>query len=115
MAVAMPCKMETRKRARKPQEIVASESTDSHKKTKYACFVEAHESTMMRLESTLPRNHADHIAEKGLNSIHHFDLVQNFIPMPQAMKILDAKAAVDKEWEKLEKMSGWQLDKVKSK
>ena len=26
-----------------------------------------------------------------------------FIPMPQAMKIPAAKAAVDKEWEKLEK------------
>ena len=37
------------------------------------------------------------------------------IPMPQVMKIQDAKAAVDKTWEKLEKMPTWQLDKVKSK
>ena len=35
--------------------------------------------------------------------------------MPQAMKIPAAKAAVDKEWEKLEKMSAWNLTKVKSK
>ena len=28
-----------------------------------------------------------------------------FIPMPQAIKIHAAKAAVDKEWEKLEKFS----------
>ena len=34
--------------------------------------------------------------------------------MPQAMKILAAKAAVDKEWEKLEKISAWNLTKVKS-
>ena len=38
-----------------------------------------------------------------------------FIPMPQAMKIPAAKAAVDKEWEKLEKISAWNLTKVKSK
>ena len=31
------------------------------------------------------------------------------------MRILDAKAAVDKEWEKLGKLSRWQLNKVKSK
>ena len=35
--------------------------------------------------------------------------------MPQAVKILAAKAAVDKEWEKLEKISAWNLTKVKSK
>ena len=35
--------------------------------------------------------------------------------MPQAMKIPAAKAAVDKEWEKLEKTSVWNLTKVRSK
>ena len=35
--------------------------------------------------------------------------------MPEAMKILEAKAAVVKEWEKLEKISAWNLTKVKSK
>ena len=35
-------------------------------------------------------------------------------PMPQAMKIPAAKAAVDKEWEKLEKISAWNLTKVRS-
>ena len=35
--------------------------------------------------------------------------------MPQAMKIPAAKAAVDKEWEKLEKISAWNLTKVRSK
>ena len=38
-----------------------------------------------------------------------------FIPLPQAMKIPAAKAAVDIEWEKLEKFSAWNLTKVKSK
>ena len=36
-------------------------------------------------------------------------------PMPQAMKILAAKVAVDKEWEKLEKISAWNLTNVRSK
>ena len=35
--------------------------------------------------------------------------------MPQATKIPDAKAAVDKEWQKLEKIPAWNLEKVKSK
>ena len=35
--------------------------------------------------------------------------------MPRAVKIPYAKAAVDKEWEKLEKISAWNLTKVRSK
>ena len=36
------------------------------------------------------------------------------ISLPRAMKIPDAKAAVDKEWKKVETMPAW-LNKVKSK
>ena len=35
--------------------------------------------------------------------------------MPQAMKIPDATAAVDKEWKKLETIPAWDERKVKSK
>ena len=43
-------------------------------------------------------------------------LVHKFILMPQAMKIPAAKAAaVDKEWEKFEEISAWNLTKVRSK
>ena len=35
--------------------------------------------------------------------------------MPQALKIPAAKAAVDKEWENLEKIFAWNLTKVRSK
>ena len=35
--------------------------------------------------------------------------------MPQAMKIPAAKAAVDEEWEKLEKIPAWNLTKVRHK
>ena len=48
------------------------------------------------------------------NSLQHNNLVHKFIPMPQAMKIPAAKAAVDKEWEKLDKIPAWDLTKVRS-
>ena len=35
--------------------------------------------------------------------------------MPQAMKILDAKAAVDTKWKNLETIPAWNLEKVKCK
>ena len=45
------------------------------------------------------------LQEKENNSLQHQNLVHKFIPMPQAMKIPAAKAAVDGEWEKWEKTS----------
>ena len=61
------------------------------------------------------KGHEDHIAVRGINSLNHYNLVHKFIPMPKAMQIPDAKAAVDKEWEKLEKIPEWDLTKVRSK
>ena len=55
------------------------------------------------------------LQEKNENSLQHYNLVHKFIPMPHAMKIPAAKAAVDKEWEKLEKISAWNLTKIKNK
>ena len=65
--------------------------------------------------NSIPHNHEDHIAGKGENSLQHYNLVHKFIPMPQPLKIPAAKAAVDKEWAKLEKISEWNLTKAKSK
>ena len=84
-------------------------------KTKLACILEADESTRMRMGNSIPHFHQDHIAGKGDNSLQHSNLVHKFIPMPQDLKILATKAAVDKEWEKLEKISAWNLAKVQSK
>ena len=75
-------------------------------KSKLACILEASESTRLRMVESLQNHHEDHIAGKGDNSQQHYNLVHKFIPMPQAMKIPAAKAAVDKEWEELEKNSG---------
>ena len=68
----------------------------------------------MRMGESLPNHHEDHVAGKGENSLQHYSLVHKFIPMPQAMKIPAAKAEVDKECEKLEKISAWNLTKVRS-
>ena len=64
------------------------------------------------MEESLPKYHEDHIAGKEDNSLQHKNLIHKFIPMPQAMKIPAAKAAVDKEWEKLEKDSGVGPDEI---
>ena len=50
-----------------------------------------------------------------MNPSSRYNPVHKFIPMPQAMKIPDAKAALEKEWEKLEKFSAWQLTEVRNK
>ena len=84
-------------------------------KTRLACILEASESTRLLMRESLSNHHEDHIAGKGNNSLQHYNLFHKFIPMPQAMKIPAAKAAVDKEWEKLEKISAWNLTKVRSK
>ena len=73
------------------------------------------ESTRQRIESMTKRIHEEHIAKKGQNSVLHYNLVHKIIPMPQAMKIPDAKAAVDKEWKELETIPAWDVRKVKSK
>ena len=84
-------------------------------KSKLACILEASESSRLRTGESLPNHHEDHSAGKGDNSLQHYNLVHTYIPMPQATKIPAAKAAVDKECEKLEKISAWNLTKVRSK
>ena len=71
---------------------------------KFAFILESSESARPRMEESLPNYHEDHIAGNGDNSLQHYNMVHKFIPMPHAMKIPAAKAAVDKEWEKLAKI-----------
>ena len=84
-------------------------------KSKIACILEASEPTRLRMEESLPKNDEDHIAGKVKNSMTHYNSVHKFTPMPQGMKIPAAKAAVDKEWEKLEKILAWNLTRVRNK
>ena len=104
VAPAMPCK------------IMKNCGSASNKiQTKLACFLEANKSTRMRMGNSIPQNHEDHIAGKAENSLQNYNLVHKFIPMSQAIKTPAAKAAADKEWEKLEKISAWNLTKVRNK
>ena len=108
MPAAMPCKTPTNCRGETCRNIGKS-------KTKYACIVDADETMRIRLEGVPHRYHEDHISAKGINSLSHYNLVHKFIPMPQAMKIPAAKAAVVKEWGKQEKIPAWQLTNVRNK
>ena len=63
--------------------------------TVYACKCEAHEATRKCIPKT-QKDHEDHLTEKGINSMSHHNLVHKPIPFPQATKIPDAKAAIDK-------------------
>ena len=84
-------------------------------RTKFACILEVDELPRIHVGNSMPHYHEDHIARKGENSSQHCTLVHKFIPMPQVVKNLAAKAPADKEWEKLKKISEWNLTKVKSK
>ena len=48
------------------------------------------------MEGSQSKNHEDHISGKGVNSLSHYNLVHKYISMPEAMKIPDAKEAVEK-------------------
>ena len=105
MAPAMPCKIMKN----------CGSGASNKIQTKLACILEADESTRMRMGNSIPQNHEDHIAGKGENSLQHHKLVHKFSPLPQAMKIPAAKAAVDNDWEKLEKIPTWDMTKVRNK
>ena len=109
MAPAVPCK--TSKKSKHGE----TRGKTNEIKSKLACILEASESTKLRMGESLPNYHDDHIAGKGDNSLQHYNLVHKFIPVHQAMKIPAAKAAVDKECEKLDKISAWNLTKVRTK
>ena len=109
MAPAMPCK--TSKKNKHGE----TRGKTNDFKSKFACILEASESTRMPMEETPPKYHEDHIAGKGYNSLQHYNMVHKFIPIAQAMKIPAPKTVVDKEWEKLAKIPAWDITKVRNK
>ena len=114
MEAAMSCELKTTKSSYQHREIDGG--SNKIQKSKHACIVEACEFTRKPFggdpfqkitEITLRR--------RWFHSLSHCNLVYKFVLMPQAMKIPDAKAAVDKEWEKRYKLPAWQMTKVNSK
>ena len=63
VAPAMPCK--TRKKNRHGE----TRNKTNCFTSKFACILEASESTRMRMEESLPNHHEDHIVGKGDNSL----------------------------------------------
>ena len=84
-------------------------------KTKYACIVDADESMRVRLDGVPQRYHEDHIAAKGIKTLRHNNSVHIFNPTPQALKIPDAKAAVEKNMGKTWEHSSMAADETKKK
>ena len=81
------------------------------RKTKYACVVDADESTRPRLEGAGHKPHQYHIPARRTNSMTHRCLVHKFIQMPKALKTFQMqKAAVEKNWRKI---PAWQLESQK--
>ena len=111
MSPVMPCK--TSKKSKHGE----TRGKTNDFKSKFACILEASESTRLRMEESRPNCHEDHIAGKGDNSLQHCNLVHKFIPMPQAIKKPAAKAAVDKEWENWRKFlcGTWQKSEVRTR
>ena len=81
MAPAMPCKI-----SKKSKHGDTRGKTNDFK-SKFACILEASESTRLRMVESRPNYHEDHIAGKGDTSLQHCNLVHKFVPMPQAMQI----------------------------
>ena len=105
VAPAMPCKI-----------LKNCGSGASNKiKTKLACVLEADDLQECVWEIRYRIIMKTILQEKV--KIHYSTTIwfTNLFLCPQAMKIPTAKAAVEKEWEKLEKISAWNLTKVKSK
>jgi len=58
------------------------------------------------------RRHQERIASAGTSSTTHYAMVHKPIPLPVAMRIPEAREALDAEWTKLEKFA-WDLAGVK--
>ena len=82
--------------------------------SKLACILEASESTRLRMGESLPNHHEDHIAGKGDNSLQHYNLVHKIYLCLKPWKFPQEKQQWKKH-ENLEKISAWNLTKVRSK
>ena len=106
VAPAMPCKIMKKNCG----------SGGSNKiKTRLACLLEDDESRRLRMGESLPNHHEDHIAKKGENSLQHYNLVHKFYSYASSYENSCSKSSGGQGMEKLEKISAWNLTKVRSK
>ena len=79
-------------------------------KSKCACIVEASESTRMRMEGTLTKNHEDHIAGKGENSLQHYNLVHQIYSYASSYENSGSKSSSGQGMGKIGENFGVELD-----
>ena len=97
MPAAMPCKILIKSRGENHHSI-------GKHKTKYACVVDADESTRPRLEGAGHKTHQDHITAKGTKSVTHYSVVHVHSDKFQMQRGSGERG-------KLEKNPAWQLRK----
>ena len=97
MAPAMPCKTSKKNKNGRPVARLMISSQNLRVSWKpvnpHDCAWENHYRLIIE----------DHIAKKRNNSLKHYNLVHEFIPMPKAMKIPAAKVAVDENGRNLKR------------
>ena len=81
----------------------------------YGCYVGGDPRFSARGENYHPRPHQDHTAPKGFASCEQMAMVHLPIPINKAMKIPDAKKAVDAEWLAHHQKKTWNVNKVRPK
>ena len=96
MRAAMLCKIPIKRSGEAHRSI-------GKRKTKYACVVDARP----RLEGAVHKHHQD----------LHYNLVHKFIPMPLAMRIPDARAAVLREWKNWREFrhGSWRMSETRTR
>ena len=65
------------------------------------------------LEPSLPKDHEDHVAGKGNNTMAHYNELHKFVLMPQATKLRMRRQQWTRNGRSL--VPAWRLDRVKSK
>ena len=91
------------------------------KRLNSSCSKKHHENMIIesqRIRTTTKskeQTHQDHIADRGHVSMTHYNVVHKPIPILTLMTILDAKAALQKEWTKLQKLPAWDESRATSK
>ena len=106
VAPAMPCKIMKKN---------CGSGGSNTIKTQLVCILEAGESTRLRMGNSLPNHHEDHFAGKGDNSLQHYNLVHKFILCLKPLKFQQQRQRWTMNEKKLEKISAWNLTKVRSK
>ena len=80
------------------------------KTTTFACFLEADESTRVRMGESLPTHYEDHIAGRGKNSLQHYNLVHKIYSYASSYENSCSESSSGQEMGKIEENFGVEPD-----